>query len=117
MTDEDLDEVMNVDFRGTFLVSRAVAQIMVQQKSAKIINASSVLGKISAPNMAGYCASKDAVLQLTRAMALELMPYNIQVNAICPGCFLTDMNKSFCDSEKGNRWRTNTCLISQNGLE
>ena len=101
MTDEDLDEVMNVNFRGIFLVSRAVAQIMAPQKSGKIINISSVLGKISARNMAGYCASKAAVLQLTRVMALELMRDNIQANAICPGYFLTDMNRSFCDSEKG----------------
>ena len=87
MTDEDLDEVMDVDFRGTFLVSRAVAQIMVRQKSGKIINVSSILGKISARNMTGYCASKAAVLQLTRVMALELMRDNIQVNAMCPGYF------------------------------
>jgi NAD(P)-dependent dehydrogenase (short-subunit alcohol dehydrogenase family) len=101
MTDEDLDEVMNVDFRGTFLVSRAVAQIMVRQKSGKIINVSSILGKISARNMTGYCASKAAVLQLTRVMALELMRDNIQVNAICPGYFLTDFNASFFESETG----------------
>ena len=101
MTDEDLDEVMNVDFRGTFLVSRAVAQIMVRQKSGKIINVSSILGKISARNMTGYCASKAAVLQLTRVMALELMRDNIQVNVVCPGYFLTDFNQSFFESEKG----------------
>jgi NAD(P)-dependent dehydrogenase (short-subunit alcohol dehydrogenase family) len=101
MTDEDLDEVMNVDFRGTFLVSRAVAQIMVSQKSGKIINVASILGKISARNMTGYCASKAAVLQLTRVMALELMRDNIQVNAICPGYILTDFNKNFFESEAG----------------
>ncbi len=101
MTDEDLDEVMNVDFRGTFLVSRAVAQIMVRQKSGKIINVASILGKISARNMTGYCASKAAVLQLTRVMALELMRDNIQVNAICPGYILTDFNKNFFESEAG----------------
>jgi NAD(P)-dependent dehydrogenase (short-subunit alcohol dehydrogenase family) len=101
MTDEDLDEVMSVDFRGTFLVSRAVAQIMVRQKSGKIINVSSILGKISARNMTGYCASKAAVLQLTRVMALELMRDNIQVNAMCPGYILTDFNRDFFESETG----------------
>src|SRR5208337_3963273 len=101
MTDEDLDEVMNVDFRGTFLVSRAVAQIMARQKSGKIINVASILGKISARNMTGYCASKAAVLQLTRVMALELMRDNVQVNAVCPGYFLTDFNKGFFESETG----------------
>jgi NAD(P)-dependent dehydrogenase (short-subunit alcohol dehydrogenase family) len=101
MTDEDLDEVMNVDFRGTFLVSRAVAQVMVKQKSGRIVNVSSILGKIAARNMTGYCASKAAVIQLTRVMALELMGDNIQVNALCPGYVLTDFNKDFFESEAG----------------
>lgn len=101
MTDEDLDEVMSVDFRGTFLMSRAAGQIMVKQKSGKIINVSSILGKISARNMAGYCASKAAVIQLTRVMALELMRDNVQVNVLCPGYILTDFNRDFFNSEMG----------------
>lgn len=101
MSDEELDDVMNVDFRGTFLASRAVGQVMVQQKSGKIINVSSILGKIAARNMVGYCASKAAVIQLTRVMALELMRDNIQVNALCPGYILTDFNKDFFASEVG----------------
>lgn len=101
MTDADMDEVMNVDFRGTFLVSRAVAQVMVRQKGGKIINVSSILGKIAARNMAGYCASKAAVIQLTRVMALELARDNIQVNALCPGYVLTEFNRDFFASEAG----------------
>lgn len=101
MSDEDMDDVMNVDFRGIFLVSRAVAQRMAERKSGKIINISSVLGKIAARNMAGYCASKAAVIQLTRVMALELIRDNIQVNALCPGYFLTEFNREFFNSEAG----------------
>ena len=101
MTDADMDEVMNVDFRGTFLVSRAAAQVMVKQKGGKIINVSSILGKIAARNMAGYCASKAAVIQLTRVMALELARDNIQVNALCPGYVLTEFNRDFFASEAG----------------
>ncbi len=101
MTDADIDEVMNVDFRGTFLDSRAVAQVMVRQKGGKIINVSSILGKIAARNMAGYCASKAAVIQLTRVMALELARDNIQVNALCPGYVLTEFNRDFFASEAG----------------
>lgn len=104
MTDEELDDVMNVDFRGTFLTSRAAARIMIKQQSGRIINISSILGKIAARNMAGYCASKAAVIQLTRVMALELMQDNIQVNVLCPGYFLTDFNKDFFESEKGIRF-------------
>jgi NAD(P)-dependent dehydrogenase (short-subunit alcohol dehydrogenase family) len=101
MTDTDMDEVMNVDFRGTFLVSRTVAQVMIKQKSGKIINVSSILGKIAARNMAGYCASKAAVIQLTRVMALELLRDNIQVNALCPGYVLTEFNRDFFESDAG----------------
>lgn len=103
MTDEDLDEVMNIDFRGTFLVSREAARFMAKQKSGKIINISSAMAKVAARNMAGYCASKAAVVQLTRVMALELMKDNIQVNAVCPGYFLTDFNKEFFQSELGQK--------------
>jgi NAD(P)-dependent dehydrogenase (short-subunit alcohol dehydrogenase family) len=103
MTDEDLDDVMNVDFRGTFLVSRAAGQVMAQQKSGRIINVASILGKIAARNMLGYCASKGAVIQLTKVMALELMRDNVQVNALCPGYILTDFNKDFFTSEVGQK--------------
>jgi len=101
MSDEDMDDVMNVDFRGLFLVSRAVAKNMAERKSGKIINISSALGKIAARNMAGYCSSKAAVIQLTRVMALELIRDNIQVNALCPGYFLTEFNREFFNSEAG----------------
>jgi len=101
MTDKDLDDVMNVDFRGTFLACRAVAAEMTKQKRGKIINVASLLGKISARNMAGYCASKAAVIQLTRVLALELMRDNIQVNVLCPGYILTEFNRSFFESEAG----------------
>lgn len=103
MTDADLDEVMNVDFRGTFFVSRAVGQIMARQKHGKIINVASVLGKIATRNLMGYCASKAAVIQLTKVMALELVRDNVQVNALCPGYFLTDINQHFFASEAGQK--------------
>jgi len=104
MTDEDMDEVMDIDFRGTFLVSRAVAREMVKRKSGRIINVASIMAKICARYMAGYCASKAAVVQLTRVMALELMRDNIQVNVLCPGYFLTDFNRDFFQSEAGQRF-------------
>jgi NAD(P)-dependent dehydrogenase (short-subunit alcohol dehydrogenase family) len=103
MTDADMDSVMNVDFRGVFLVSRAVAKYMAERKSGKIINISSILGKIAARNMSGYCASKSAVIQLTKVMALELIRDNVQVNALCPGYFLTEFNRDFFNSEAGRK--------------
>jgi NAD(P)-dependent dehydrogenase (short-subunit alcohol dehydrogenase family) len=101
MTDEDIDEIMAVDFRGVFITSRAVAKHMSTRKCGKIINISSVLGKLAARNMSGYCASKAAVTQLTKVMALELIRDNIQVNVLCPGYFLTEFNRDFFNSDAG----------------
>jgi NAD(P)-dependent dehydrogenase (short-subunit alcohol dehydrogenase family) len=103
MSDADLDSVMSVDFRGVFLTSRAVVQHMVTRESGRIINISSLLGKIAARNMSGYCASKAAVIQLTKVMALELIRYNVQVNVLCPGYFLTELNRDFFNSDAGQR--------------
>jgi NAD(P)-dependent dehydrogenase (short-subunit alcohol dehydrogenase family) len=115
MTDEDLDVVMNIDFRGTFLVSRAVGQVMAQQKSGRIINVASILGKIAARNLLGYCASKAAVIQLTKVMALELMRDNVQVNALCPGYIATGINQDFFASEAGQRFIKKMIPISRVG--
>jgi len=102
-TDEDIDHVIGINFRGTFLTSREVAREMVKRKSGRIINIASIMARICARNLAGYCASKAAVVQLTRVMALELMRDNIQVNALCPGYFLTDFNRDFFQSEMGHK--------------
>ena len=105
MTDQDMDAIMAVDFRGVFLSCRAVAAHMARQgEGGKIINISSILGKLAAKNMVGYCASKAAVRQVTRVMALELIRDNIQVNTLCPGYFLTEFNREFFDSDPGKKF-------------
>lgn len=101
MTEEDIDEIMAVDFRGVFITSQAVAKHMATRRFGKIINISSILGKLAARNMSGYCASKAAVIQLTKVMALELIRDNVQVNALCPGYFLTEFNRDFFNSDAG----------------
>lgn len=101
MTDADMDEVMNVDFRGTFLVSRAVSREMIKSKSGKIINVASMLGKVASRYMAGYCSSKAAAISFTKVLALELLRYDIQVNVLCPGYFATEFNREFLSSETG----------------
>ena len=103
MSNQELDEVMNVDFRGAFLVSRAVGRLMAARKSGRIINMGSVLAKVATRNLLGYCASKAALIQLTKVMALELMRDNVQVNALCPGYFSTDINREFLASEAGQQ--------------
>ena len=95
MTDEDWDMTVDIDFKGIFLCCRAAAREMMKRKEGKIINVSSVMGIIASRYMSNYCASKAGVNHFTKVLALELVRYNIQVNAICPGYFSTPLNYKF----------------------
>jgi NAD(P)-dependent dehydrogenase (short-subunit alcohol dehydrogenase family) len=103
MSDEDWDHAVDIDLRGAFLCTREAAKEMIKQGGGKIINVSSIAAFIAMANMSAYCASKGGLLQLTKVMALEFIPYNIQVNALCPGYFLTPMNRKFFESEVGQK--------------
>jgi len=103
MSDGDWDRVMNINVRGAFLFSRAAAREMIKQKSGKIINIVSICSFIVTQSSAEYCASKGALLQLTRALALELASYNIQVNSIAPGDIDTPMSHEYLATEEGKR--------------
>ena len=82
---EDIwDLVQEVNVKGTFLCSRAAARHMVERGVGKIINLSSTAGKRGNARYAAYCSSKFAVIGFTQSLALELAPYNINVNALCP---------------------------------
>lgn len=88
LVDTDLDEwnrVLAVDLTGVFLCSRAVAPAMIAQGSGRIVNVGSQLGLRGAPNLAAYCAAKAGVHGLTKALARELAPHGITVNAVAPG--------------------------------
>jgi len=82
---EDWDEVLAVNLTGAFLCARAVIPQMVERRSGKIINISSVAGKMAYALRSPYSASKWGMLGLSASLAQELGPHNIQVNAICPG--------------------------------
>jgi NAD(P)-dependent dehydrogenase (short-subunit alcohol dehydrogenase family) len=99
VTPEDFTKVMTVNVTGTWLCSRAVTPYMKKQNSGRIINMASTLGVVGLANRTPYASSKGAVVQMTRALALELAPFNIMVNAICPGPFLTEMNIPIAEDE------------------
>ncbi|HEX9584138.1 MAG TPA: SDR family oxidoreductase [Gammaproteobacteria bacterium] len=100
--DATWDRVVDTNLKGAWRVARAAARRMVDAGcEGSIINVVSILAFRVAGGMTPYAASKAGLLQLTRAMALELARYRIRVNAIAPGYFTTDMNREFFDSEAG----------------
>jgi NAD(P)-dependent dehydrogenase (short-subunit alcohol dehydrogenase family) len=101
---EDFKKVQQTNVDGTWLPSKAVVPHMKKQKSGRIINLASTLGVVGLANRTPYATSKGAVVQMTRALALELAPFNITVNAICPGPFLTDMNIPIKDDENTKKF-------------
>lgn len=96
---EDFTKVMEVNVNGTWLACRAVIPYMKKNASGRIINLASTLGLVGLADRTPYTASKGAVVQMTRALGIELAPFNIMVNAICPGPFLTEMNIPIAESE------------------
>jgi NAD(P)-dependent dehydrogenase (short-subunit alcohol dehydrogenase family) len=101
LTAEDWDAVLAVDLRGAALCAQAAARAMVEQKRGRIINVASMGAVRPIPRLGPYCASKAGLVQLTRVMALELARHHVQVNALCPGYFLTPMNEGFFTSPRG----------------
>lgn len=103
VTPEDFETVMQIQLRSAYFMAQAVAKEMVKVKRAKIINLASLTSKIAVPNISIYGAAKGGVFSLTKAFALELAPFNINVNAVAPGyvrTFMTDAafkDKSRCE--------------------
>jgi 2-deoxy-D-gluconate 3-dehydrogenase len=90
-TEEEWDGLMETQLNAVFLLSKLVAKSMVENKRGKIINIGSMYSFFGSSFAPSYSTAKGAVIQLTKSMAIELAPHNIQVNAIAPGWFVTDM--------------------------
>jgi 3-oxoacyl-[acyl-carrier protein] reductase len=98
---EEWDRILNVDLHGVFLVSRTVAQVMRAQASGRIINIASIAGLVPLRLQCPFVAAKAGVINLTKAMALELGPHGILVNAIAPGSTLTEGTRKLFYGEDG----------------
>ena len=103
-TEEDYDFVMNTNAKGAFFVAQQTAKVMIAQKTAgRIINIASVAGMKVMSQLSVYCMSKAAVVHMTRAMALEWGRHGINVNAICPGYIVTEINAAHFETEAGQK--------------
>ncbi|NPV93147.1 MAG: 3-oxoacyl-ACP reductase FabG [Firmicutes bacterium] len=91
ITEDEWDQVMGVNLKGVFNCCQSVLPLMLKQKSGKIINVSSIWGMVGASCEVHYSAAKAGVIGLTKALAKELGPSNIQVNCVAPGVVATDM--------------------------
>jgi 3-oxoacyl-[acyl-carrier protein] reductase len=102
MREQEWDDVLSVNLKGTFLCTRAASRVMSRQRYGRIVNIASVVGEMGNPGQANYCASKAGVLGLTRSNARELARRNITVNAVAPGFIATDMTDELSAEQKEN---------------
>ena len=99
MSEADWDNAMNLDLKGAWLCCKHVLPSMKAVKAGSIINIASVHARITAPKHFPYAAAKSALVGLTRNLALDYAPYNIRVNAICPGWVRTAMVQGWFDQQ------------------
>jgi gluconate 5-dehydrogenase len=101
---QDWDDIIATNLTAPFVVSQAVLPGMIARKQGKIVHIASLMSELARPSVVPYTAAKGGVRQLTRGMAVELAPHNIQVNAIAPGYFATEMNRALIDNAEFNAW-------------
>lgn len=97
---EEWSRIIETNLTGVFNGCRAAAPHLIAQRSGKVINIASVLGAVGLSGYTAYSASKGGVIALTRTLGVEWARHNVQVNAIAPGWFVTDMNAAAFDNEK-----------------
>jgi len=105
----DVDEatwrdVLDTNLTGVFLVSQAVGRRMVTRRRGRVVNICSLLSEAGRPTIAPYTASKGGLKMLTKALAVEWAPFNVQVNGIGPGYFATEMNTALVEDPKFDAW-------------
>jgi 3-oxoacyl-[acyl-carrier protein] reductase len=100
MSDEEWDAVLTVNLKGAFIMTRVIGRAMMRQKGGKIVNVSSVVGRIGNVGQANYSASKAGLIGLTKSAAKEFAARNINVNAVAPGFVETEMTAVLSEEQK-----------------
>ncbi len=104
MSIADWREVMETNLTAAFTVSKAVARRMIRRRKGKIINITSINAEMARPSIGNYCAAKGGLKMLTKSMAAEWGRYGINVNAIGPGYFITDMTEKLVKDPEFDAW-------------
>lgn len=104
MSSEAFRKVIDVNLTSAFVVTRRVAPGMIERGSGKVINVCSLMSDLGRPTTGNYAAAKGGLRMLTRAMAVEWAQHNLQINAIGPGYFATELTKPLVEDEKFNTW-------------
>jgi gluconate 5-dehydrogenase len=98
------DEIIATNLTAPYIVAQAVMPTMIERRRGKIIHIASLLSELARPSVVPYAAAKGGIRQLTRGMAVELARHNVQVNAIAPGYFATEMNRALLDDAAFDAW-------------
>lgn len=113
MTEEQWDAVVDIHMKGTFLCSQMVAKHMIEQRSGKIINVTSVAGVVGTVGQVNYSAAKGGIISMTKSIARELARYNIRCNVISLGIVETDMTQKIRTDEKLSQIYMNRILLKR----
>jgi len=113
LTDDDWDQVMDVNLKGMFIVTQEAFHYMMKNKTSRIVNISSMSGQIAGPTL-NYAVSKAGVISLTKCTARYGAEYNIHVNAVAPGMLLTEMTKDELETPLGQE-QINLSLLKRTG--
>jgi gluconate 5-dehydrogenase len=104
MTEEQWREVIDTNLTSAFVVSRVIAPRMIARGAGKIINITSLMSEVARPTTGNYAAAKGGLKMLTRAMATEWAKHGVQINAIAPGYFVTELTKPLVENPEFNAW-------------
>jgi len=116
VTEKEFDDVVHLNLRAVFFLTQAVVKKMIKQKKGKIINIASLGSQIGLRNISAYTATKGGITSLTKTLALELAPHNINVNAIAPGYYRTQLTDALFRDEEGYRWVLSRIPLGRPGV-